>query len=168
MLAGVRPDEFWELTPCEFNLIMDTYQEKQKELFYRDLRNDFYTGCFAQVQNPNELYEKIIEGANSKPQTGEEMFNFLKSLVARESGNVEDVLESRFEIPLSLTPEFKPDVYNYIVYLDEESIEIYLPDVSVSLNGTMLNEREGKYTLRPGLVKVNYNEQVYSIVIIRR
>ena len=78
--AGVRPSEFWDLTPAEYNLIIEGYKEIQKEFMYRDIRNAYYTGCFAQVEKPSEFYDKIVDSLTSEPQTAEDMFNFLKSV----------------------------------------------------------------------------------------
>lgn len=168
MKAGIRPEEFWDLTPAEYNLIVEGYQETQRENFFRDIRNAYYTGCFAQVEKPKELYDRIIESIGSEPQTAEEIFNFLKNMATRTGDIQENVLDSHFRIPLKLTPEFDVGVFSYICYVEGDYLELYLPDVALSQDGEVLKPNHGMYTLKPGLVKVKYNEQVYTIVLIRR
>ncbi len=43
----------------------------------------------------------------------------------------------------------------------------YLPDVSLSLDGVVLKPNKGVYDIKPGLVKIKYNGQVYTIVMTR-
>ncbi|SPF53287.1 hypothetical protein SBF1_6510002 [Candidatus Desulfosporosinus infrequens] len=166
MRAGIRPSEFWNLTPAEYNLIIDGYKETQKETMYRDIRNAYYTGCFAQVEKPSEFYDKIVNSLSAEPQTAEDMFSFLKS-VAKGDHQI-DALESKFNIPLKLTPKFEVGVsFSYIHWMEEETFELYLPDVSLSQDGVVLKPNKGVYDIKPGLVKIKYNGQVYTIVIIR-
>lgn len=167
MRAGIRPGEFWNLSPAEYNLIVEGYKEQQKENLYRDLRNAYYTGCFAQVEKPKELYDKIIDTIDSKLQTGEEIFSFLKTMATGSESVRGDVMDSHFKIPLKLTPEFNVGIFSYIHQMEEDSLELYLPDVSLSLNNEVLKPAHGVYSIKPGLVKVNYNEQVYTIVMIK-
>lgn len=164
MLAGISPSEFWGLTPAEYNLIVKAYRDKQKETLYRDLRNAYYTGCFAQVEKPQEFYNKILEGLEAKPQTSEEMFNFLKNMASVTQG---DVLDSHFNIPLKLTPDFDVGVFSYIYHMEVETEEVYLPDVALSLDSNLLKPVNGVYTLKPGFVKIRYNNKVYTIIMLR-
>ena len=166
-MAGVRSSEFWDLTPAEYNLIIAGYKQRQTENLYRDIRNAYYTGCFAQVEKPRELYDRILESIDSKPQTAEEIFNFLKTVAARHGVPHEDVLDSQFNIPLKLTPEFDVGVFNYIHHMEQDSLELYLPDVALSLDGNVLKPSNGVYTLKPGLVKIKYCEQVYTIIVLK-
>lgn len=164
MRAGVRPSEFWDLTPAEYNLIVEGYSETQKETLYRDIRNAYYTGCFSQIEKPSEFYDKIVDSISSGPQTAEEMFEFLKS-VAKE-GSITNVLESKFSIPLKLTPEFDVGVFSYIYRMEEETLELYLPEVGLSVDGVVMKPIKGMYSIKPGLVNIKYNGQVYTIVMI--
>jgi hypothetical protein len=164
MQAGVRPSEFWDLTPAEYNLIIEGYKETQKESMYRDIRNAYYTGCFAQVEKPTEFYDKIVDSLTSEPQTAEEMFNFLKS-VAKGDTQV-DVLDSQFNIPLKLTPTFDVGIFSYIYSMEAETLKLYLPDVALSLDGVVLKPSNGMYVIKSGLVNIKYNGQVYTIVMI--
>ena len=166
-MAGVSPGEFWHLTPAEYNLIVEGYKQRQTENLYRDLRNAYYTGCFAQVEKPKELYDKILGSIDSKPQTGEEIFNFLKTMVNRSGVPQADVLDSHFTIPLKFTPEFDAGIFSYIYRMEEDSLQLSLPDVVLSLNGTLLRPDNGIYTIKPGLVKIKSGEQVYTIITIR-
>ena len=163
MRAGVRPSEFWDLTPAEYNLIVEGYTETQKETMYRDIRNAYYTGCFAQVKKPSEFYDKIVDNLSSEPQTAEEMFGVLKSLV--KGGTQEDVLDSHFNIPLKLTPKFDVGVFSYIYRMEGD--KLYLPDVALSLDGVVLKPSNGVYSIKPGLVSIKYNGQVYTIMVIK-
>lgn len=167
MRAGVRPSEFWELTPVEYNLIVDVYAEKQKEALYRDIRNDYYTGCFAQAKDPKEFYDSILDKLDSKPQTEAEIFNFLKGIASRTGDAQADILNLHFNIPLKLTPEFDVGVFNYIYRMESDTQDLYLPDVALSVNGTLLTPNNGIYTIKPGLLRIKYNEQIYSIVVVR-
>jgi len=164
MRAGVRPSEFWELTPAEYNLIVEGYTETQKETMYRDIRNAYYTGCFAQVEEPTEFYDKIVGSLFSESQSAEEMFSFLKSIA--KGGPQVDILDSHFNIPLKLTPEFDVGIFSYIYRMEEKTLNIYLPDVSLSVNGVVLKPDKGMYAITPGLVNIKYNGQVYTIVMI--
>ncbi|MHB1654126.1 MAG: hypothetical protein ACYCVD_16870 [Desulfitobacteriaceae bacterium] len=165
MRAGVRPSEFWDLTPAEYNLIIEGYKETQKETMYRDLRNAYYTGCFAQVEKPSEFYDQIMDSLSSEPQTAEEMFSFLKSVA--KGGPQGDVMDSQFNIPIKLTPDFDVGVFSYIYRMKEETLKLHLPDVALSRDGEIIKPSHGVFTLKPGLVKIKYNGQVYTIVIIR-
>jgi hypothetical protein len=165
MRAGVRPSEFWDLTPAEYNLILEGYKETQKESMYSDIRNAYYPGCFAQVEKPSEFYDKIVDSISSGPQTEEDMFSFLKSIA--KGGTQVDVLDSQFKIPLKLMPEFDVGVFSYIYWMEEEMLELYLPDVVLSMDGEVLKPTKGVYTIKPGLVNSKYNGQVYAIVMIR-
>ena len=164
MKAGVRPSEFWDLTPVEYNLILEGYKETQKETLYRDLRNAYYTGCFAQVEKPSEFYDQIVDSFTSEPQTAEEMFSFLKNVA--KGGPQDETFDSRFHIPLKLTPDFDVGVFSYIYRMEKETFNLHLPDVALSLDGLVLKPNGGTYTLKPGLVKLNYRGQVYTIVMI--
>ncbi len=119
------------------------------------------------MEKPKDLYDKIVESIDTKHQTGEEIFNFLKNMVSRTGPSQEDVLDSHFKIPLKLTPEFGVDVFSYIYRMEEDSLELYLPDVALSLDGEVLKPKNGVYTIKPGLVKINYSGQVYTIIVIR-
>ena len=143
---------------------MEIYKEQQKEIFYQDLRNAYYTVCFAQVEKPKELYDKIIESVDAKPQSEEEIFHFLKNMGNRKE--TPDLLDSNFKIPLELTPEFDVGIFSYICYMEGDSLELYLPDVVLSLNGELMKPANGMFTLRPGLVKIKYGQQVYTIILI--
>ena len=143
---------------------MEIYKEQQKERFYQDLRNAYYTGCFAQVEKPKELYDKIIESIDSKPQSEEEIFHFLKNMGNRKENP--DPFDSNFKIPLKLTPEFDVGIFSYICYMKGDSLELYLPDVVLSLNGEVIKPENGMFNLKPGLVKIKYGEQIYTIILI--
>jgi hypothetical protein len=144
---------------------VEIYKEQQKEIFYQDLRKAYYTGCFAQVEKPKELYDKIIESVDAKPQSEEEIFHFLKNMGNRAENSKMDVLNSNFKISLKLTPEFDVGIFSYICYMEGDSLELYLPDVVLSLNGEVIKPENGMFNLKPGLVKIKYNEQVYTIII---
>jgi hypothetical protein len=131
---------------------------------YRDIRNAYYTGCFAQVEKPLEFYDKIVDSLSAEPQTAEDMFNFLKS-VAKGDPQC-DVLDSQFNIPLKLTPEFDVGIFSYIYQMEEETLKLYLPDVALSLDGIVLKPSKGMYSINPGLVNIKYNGQVYTIIMI--
>lgn len=164
MRAGIQPSEFWDLTPAEYNLIVEGYKETQKETLYRDIRNAYYTGCFAQVEKPFEFYDKIVNSLGAEPQTAAEMFNFLKSIA--KGGSQDEALDSRFHIPLKLTPEFDVGVFSYIYWMEAETLKLYLPDVALSLDGEVLKPNNCMYFIKAGLVNIKYNGQVYTIVMI--
>ena len=164
MRAGVRPSEFWDLTPAEYNLIIEGYTETQKESMYRDIRNAYYTGCFAQVEKPSEFYDKIVNSLSVEPQTAAEMFTFLKSIT--KGANQDEAVDSGFYIPLKLIPEFDVGIFSYIYRTKEETIKLYLPDVSLSIDGKVLKPSKGAYNLSPGLVNIKYGGLVYTIVMI--
>jgi hypothetical protein len=105
-----------------------------------------------------------MDSLYSEPQTAAEMFSFLKSVAKRSHQG--DVLDSQFRIPLTLTPEFDVGVFSYIYRMEEETLKLYLPDVALSVDGEVLKSSNGVYTLKPGLVKIKYSGQVYTIVMI--
>lgn len=129
------------------------------------MRNAYYIGCFAQVEKPKEFYDKILARIDSKPQTGEEIFSFLKNMTIGSSKG--SALDSAFNIPLKLTPEFDVGIFNYIYRMEEDTVQLYLPDVALSLNGSVLKPDNDMYKIKPGLVKIKYNGQVYTIIAIR-
>lgn len=94
------------------------------------------------------------------------MLNFLKNLAAR-NGDQGNILDSHFNIPLNLTPEFDVGIFNYIYRMESKAVNVYLPDVALSIDGDVLRPNNGMYTIKPGLVKINYNGQVYTIVFLR-
>lgn len=132
---------------------------------YRDLRNAYYTGCFAQVEKPSEFYDKVVDSINAEPQTAEEMFNILKNV--GKGGVQGDVFDSKFNIPLKLTPTFDVSLFNYIHWMNQDILTLYLPDVALSLDDVVLKPNKGMYFIKPGLVKIKYNGQVYTIVMTR-
>lgn len=117
------------------------------------------------MEKPKELYDKILNSMDAKAQTGEEIFSFLRNLAAGDAH--EGVQDSQFKIPLKLTPEFDVGIFSYIYRMKEENFTLYVPDVVLSLNGTVLKPESGRYTLKPGLVKIKYGEQVYTIIATR-
>ncbi len=119
------------------------------------------------MEKPKDLYDKIVDSIDSRHQTGEEIFNFLKNMAARTGASQADILDSHFKIPLKLTPEFDVGVFSYIYRMEEESLELYLPDVALSQDGEVLKPKSGVYTIKPGLVKINYSGQVYTIIVLR-
>jgi len=164
MRTGIRPSEFWDLTPVEYNLIVEGYSETQKVSMYRDIRNAYYTGCFAQVEKPSEFYDKIVGSISTDSQSAEEMFEFLKGIA--KCGTQDEALDSRFRVPLKLTPEFDVGVFSYIHHMEKETLKLYLPDVALSMDGVVLKPNKGMYAIKPGLVKIKYIGQVYTIVMI--
>jgi len=165
MRTGVRPSEFWDLTPVEYNLIVEAYTDAQKETLYRDLRNAYYTGCFSQVEKPSEFYDKVVGNLSLESQSAEDMFNFLKNVM--QDAPRDNVLDFKFSIPLVLTPEFDVGVFSYIYKLEGETLSLHLPDVAVSLDGGVLTPVKDVYSLRPGTVNIKYLSQVYTIIVIR-
>ena len=139
--------------------------ENQKAKQFYDLKIAYYTGCFAQVTKPHEFYETIIEGIDKKPQSGEEMFGFLKNLASLPNPDL--AFSSGFKIPLKLTPDFDGAITSYIYRTKAREEKLFLPDVSLSLDGQLLSPTDGTYTIKPGLIKIRYANQVFSIVIIR-
>ncbi len=68
--------------------------------------------------------------------------------------------------PIQLTPEFDVGVFNCINLMEENTSQLYLPDVAISVNGNVLKPDDGVFTIGPGLIKIKYNEQVYTIIIL--
>ena len=134
-------------------------------MLYRDIRNAYYSGIFSQVEKPHEVYDEIISKIDSSPQTAEEMFGLLKSMALR-AGDDRTALDSHFRIPLKLTPPFSIAIFSYIYRMEEESLQVYLPDVVLSLDGKLSQSHQGMYTLRPGLAKIRYGSQVYTVMLI--
>jgi len=139
----------------------------QKNQLYRDLRNDYYIGCFAQTKEPQEFYKDIINNLEDKEQSPTEMFNLLKIM----SNQSPDNLPKGFTIPLKLIPEFDIGTYNYIYKTKESKIELYLPDVGISMNSINLIAKDGIYIIdiisESSILKIKYNNMVYSIIVIR-
>ena len=169
MMAGVRPNEFDNLTIPRYNLIIEAHHETQKADMYRDLRNDYYTGVFAQASKPQEFYEQVLESLDAKPQSGADIFGFLKNM-ASMAGKSQENINAGFRIPLKLTPEFDVNVFSYIYRAESGVLELYLPDVALSINGVMLKSENGLYVINLGpssMVNIKYESVVYAIVIIR-
>jgi len=116
------------------------------------------------VEKPSEFYDKIVNSLSVEPQTASEMFSFLKSVA--KGGPQSGALDSCFHIPLKLTPEFDVGVFSYIYRMGEETIKLQLRDVALSMDGSLLRPIRGVYSLKPGLVKIKYGDQVYTVVMI--
>ncbi|MDR3586850.1 MAG: hypothetical protein P4L59_16285 [Desulfosporosinus sp.] len=116
------------------------------------------------MEKPSEFYDKIVGSLSFEAQSGEDMFEFLKSMMLDP---VENVLDFKFNIPLVLTPEFDVGVFSYIYRLEEETLTLHLPEVAVSLDGVVLAPVKDVYTLGPGLVNVKYLSQLYTILVFR-
>jgi hypothetical protein len=128
----------------------------------------YYTGCFAQLKEPNKLYNEIIDNLDSKPQTGQNMFDFLKL----RTSLIGNAIDSHFKIPLKLIPEFKVETFSYIYNTESEKLELYLPDVVLSLNNEILESINGTYDInfkkQSYVIKIKYNNQVYTIIVIKK
>jgi len=133
---------------------------------YRDLKNDYYTGAFSQASKPQEFYEEIIKSIDQKPQSGAEIFEFLKGLAAM-AGEEQVNLDSYFSIPLKLTPEFNVAIFNYVYRLKNDTENLYQPDVALSIDGEFIKPNNGVYIIRSGLIKIKYENQVYTIIAIK-
>ncbi len=121
------------------------------------------------AEKPYEIYQEIIKSVKeqSTPQTEQDMFNLLKALATRG----QNALDVQFKIPLDLIPEFDVNVFSYLFHADE-TLDLYLPDVSLSLNNVVQEPRNGMYSLsftgQSNILKVKYNEQVYTIIALRK
>lgn len=146
----------------EYRLIAEAYRENRKEKLSYDCRIAYYTGCFAQTKNPNKLYEELIKsiGNENRPMYSDEIFDFLKNM-----SNIP--IATGFNIPLDLSPEFNINTFGYVLFIKAD-IEIYLPDVVLSIDNVI--QKPDKYTIRAknSKVKIKYENQVYTIMVIRK
>ncbi len=89
--------EFWELTPYEFNLIVESYYNRKKEQFKEKLSLEYYNAMWTiqwlgkRSQHPEPL-EKILDNLykekKKKIMTDEQMLNQVKILNSLFGGTV--------------------------------------------------------------------------------
>lgn len=81
---GLKPQEYWELTPKEFKIMLDDYQERQKEKTANMLYQSWHSAAFQRCKKLPKL-ENIIEKlfrkmkkAKEKTYSREEMIDKAK------------------------------------------------------------------------------------------
>ncbi|SPF51123.1 hypothetical protein SBF1_50007 [Candidatus Desulfosporosinus infrequens] len=77
------------------------------------------------------------------------------------------IIGSNFSIPLKLTPSFDVGIFSYFYKMQNDSEKLFQPDVALSIDGTLLKPKDGTYAIRPGIMKIKYCGQVYTIVALR-
>lgn len=83
---------FWDYTPAELNLIIRTYNIKQKEDLKTLISCAYYTAAFQRVKRLPKL-ERFLSGLDKsakpkRPATAEEMLEAVKQLNTAFSGEV--------------------------------------------------------------------------------
>ena len=88
---GLKPDEFWLLTPAEFFIMFDGWQENQKEKFSELISLAWYTAAFSRQEKLpplKGLLQQLENTQQHQKQTDEEMLAMVKVLNAAFGGEV--------------------------------------------------------------------------------
>lgn len=83
--------EFWELTPKEFNLVVEAYQERVKYDYENSVTLAYMTALWTnqwQSKNQPQSLDKIL-GKTEKKQTPNDMLSEIMKLNASLGGEVE-------------------------------------------------------------------------------
>ena len=83
-MCGILPDQFWDLTPAELNMIIEVYVEKKKDERKSGIITAFYSAYFSRLKTLSshdlEKALKEIEGTNGQKMSDEEMLSVVKQL----------------------------------------------------------------------------------------
>jgi hypothetical protein len=83
---GMRPEEFWKLTPYEFQTMIEGHTNKQKNK-YNDLKGlAWYIAVLSRAKEIPELEKLLGESTPKKEQTPEEMVAIARILNAAYGG----------------------------------------------------------------------------------
>lgn len=96
VLCGISPLEFWELTPCELNLMIKTYSEKKKEESKEKLTLAYINAMWTvqwlgkKSSHPKPLKEILekIGNTEKKEMTDEQMLAVVQKLNTMFGGEV--------------------------------------------------------------------------------
>lgn len=76
------PNEFWELTPGELNIIIDVYTTKRQDEFKSNITVAYYNAYFQRAKHMPKL-SKILEDidrSTKKEMSDESMFKVVQKL----------------------------------------------------------------------------------------
>lgn len=76
---GYKPTEFWDLTPIEFELAIDVFNENQQTEQENRLTQAYLTAYWQRVKDMPKLQD-IINKKEKKPTSPESMLNMVKAL----------------------------------------------------------------------------------------
>lgn len=82
---GIPLSEFWEMTPYELTICMESYADKEKERSKELIIQAYYTEAFARMKKLPKLKDLLKE---KKKQSNEEMLEAVKRLNAMMGGEV--------------------------------------------------------------------------------
>ena len=87
--CGILPEQFWDLTPAELNVIIVVYVEKMKDERKSGIIAAFYSAYFSRLKTLSttdlEKVLKEIDGTTGQEMTDEEMLTVVKQL-AKDRG----------------------------------------------------------------------------------
>ena len=82
---GISLSDFWEMTPYELTICMESYADKEKERSKELIIQAYYTEAFARMKKLPKLKDLLKE---KKKQSNEEMLEAVKRLNAMMGGEV--------------------------------------------------------------------------------
>jgi hypothetical protein len=82
------PNDFWELTPSELNIIIEVYTQKQKDKYKNNVTFAYYNAWFQRAKNMPKLDEILekIDKPKKKEMTDDDIFETVKRLHAKFGG----------------------------------------------------------------------------------
>lgn len=78
--------DFWEMTPKEFLLCIEAFEETEKQRAKELIVQAYYTEAFARMKKLPKLEKLLEDRKEKKVQTDEEMYKMVELLNARFGG----------------------------------------------------------------------------------
>lgn len=86
-IAGIRPAEFWEMTPFEINAVVDAYIEKEKQHMEIVKSQSWLTAALSRTEKMPSYSEFIGKTKKTEPQSAEQMLATVKMIHAALGGD---------------------------------------------------------------------------------
>ncbi|WP_282433008.1 phage tail assembly chaperone [Desulfosporosinus sp. Sb-LF] len=87
--CGLMPEQFWDLTPAELNIIIEIHVEQKKDSQKSGIIAAFYSAYFTRLKTLSSPdLEKVLDGIDNvtgQDMTDEEMLNAVKKF-AKDRG----------------------------------------------------------------------------------
>lgn len=85
-IAGIRPAEFWEMSPFEVNAVVDAYIEKEKQHMEIVKSQSWLIAALGRTDKMPSYKEFMDKKEKPQEQTAEQMLNTVKMLHAALGG----------------------------------------------------------------------------------
>lgn len=86
-IAGIRPNEFWEMSPFEVNAVVDAYIEKKKQQIEMIKSQSWLTAALGRTTKMPSYKEFMDKKEEPQEQTDEQMFAMVQVLHAAFGGD---------------------------------------------------------------------------------